>query len=256
MSLIDGAGATPDTGAKASPAAEGAAAGTTLPAGSSTPVASETPVGDWYYADGIKGEGARPEWLKDKYKSAADQAKAYTEIEKKLGAFKGAPEEYDLAIADHPELKFSAEDPLLKDFLASAKKNGVSQEYVSELLGVYAQALTFNMPDTEAEMKKIGVNAQQDLQILSQWAGDILSPEEFNVFKSMVTTSDAYSVFNKLRNAGVTSEISEGQPRVPHESSTSILTLVNDPRYDTDPAFRDDVRKKLSIAMAREGGKK
>lgn len=256
MSLLDGAGATPDTGAKASPAAESAGTPATPPAGSATPPATETPSGDWYYDHNIKGEGAKPDWMKDKYKNVTDQAKAYNEIEKKLGAFKGAPEEYDLTIASHPDLKFSAEDPLLKDFIDSAKKNGLSQEYMSELLGVYAHALTYNMPDSDAEMKKIGVNAQQDLQILGQWAGDILSPEEFNVFKSMITTSDAYSVFNKLRNSGVQAEIPDGTSHTPHESSAQVLQMINDPRYETDENYRADVRKKLSVAMAREGGKK
>lgn len=216
-----------------------------------------SPTGDWYYDNNIKGDGAKPDWFKgDKYKTVTDQAKAYSEVEKKLGAFKGAPEKYDLTIAEHPELKFSEEDPLLKDFLDSAKENGVSQEYVTELLGVYAQALTYNTPDPDAEMKKIGVNAEQDLQILSQWAGNILAPEEFNIFKSMITTADAFKVFDKLRNAGTGSEVAPPQGQVPHESSQQVLAMINDPRYDTDEQFRSEMRRKLSMAMAREGGKK
>ena len=35
-----------------------------------------------------------PEWYKaDKYKSVAEQAKAYTELEKKFGGFTGAPKD-------------------------------------------------------------------------------------------------------------------------------------------------------------------
>ena len=37
-------------------------------------------------------EGERPEWLKDKYKTVEDQAKAYNDAEKKLGGFSGSPE--------------------------------------------------------------------------------------------------------------------------------------------------------------------
>jgi hypothetical protein len=257
MSLIADAGtATPDTAAKAAPAATPDAAATPQASGDSQP-AVVTPTGDWYYDHNIKADGTKPDWFKgDKYKTVTDQAKAYAEVEKKLGAFKGAPEKYDLTIADHPELKFSEEDPLLKDFLENAKKNGVSQEYVSELLGVYAQALTFNLPDADAEMKKIGVNAEQDLQILSQWAGNILAPEEFNIFKSMITTADAFKVFDKLRNAGTGADINPAVPNASHETSQQVLALINDPRYESDPDFRADMRKRLSQAMAREGGKK
>lgn len=254
MSLLDSAGgATPDTGKATPPAATPAAA---TPAANGTPPV-ETPSGDWYYDNNIKGDGAKPDWLKsDKYKSVTDQAKAYTEIEKKLGAFKGAPENYDLTIADHPEMKFSAEDPLIKDFIESAKKNGVSQEYVSELLGVYAQALTYNVPDKEKEMQKLGANAEQDLQILGQWAGNILTPDEFGIFKAMINTADAFKVFDKMRNAGTGSEVAPPGGKPPTETSAQVLELIKDERYEKDEAFRTDVRRRLSIAMAHEGGKK
>lgn len=258
MSLIPDAGnATPDTGKTPPPAATPAttnAATPTPPAGDGLPV---TPTGDWYYDHNIKGDGAKPDWFKgDKYKTVTDQAKAYSEVEKKLGAFKGAPDKYDLAIEGYPDLKFSEEDPLLKGFLENAKKQGVSQEYVTELLGVYAQALTHNMPNPDDELKKIGVNAQQDLQILSQWAGNILSADEFNVFKNMVTTAEAFKIFDKLRNVGTGADVAPPTSHVPHETSSQVLQLINDPRYDTDAQFRDEVRKKLSQALAREGSKK
>src|SRR5690348_8808916 len=37
---------------------------------------------------------ARPEWLKDKYQTVEEQAKAYLDLEKKLG--EGVPETYDV----------------------------------------------------------------------------------------------------------------------------------------------------------------
>ncbi len=255
MSLIADAGTSaPD--AKSAPAA-GAAPASDPAAAPATPPGVSAPTGDWYYDHNIKGDGVQPDWFKgDKYKTVTDQAKAYSEVEKKLGAFKGAPEKYDLTIEGYPDLKFSEEDALLKDFLDSAKENGVSQEYVTELLGVYAQALTYNTPDSDAEMKKIGVNAEQDLQILSQWAGNILSPDEFGIFKGLVTTADAFKIFDKLRNAGVAPEVNDNTRNVPYETKDQVLAMISDPRYDTDEQFRAEVRAKLSRAMAREGAKK
>ena len=50
--------------------------------------------GEYFLTEGIKGTGDTPEWFKaDKYKSIADQAKAYTELEKRFGGFKGAPKD-------------------------------------------------------------------------------------------------------------------------------------------------------------------
>ena len=57
--------------------------------------------GEFFLSEGIKGVGDLPEWYKaDKYKSIAEQAKAYTELEKKFGGFTGAPKDgYSLAEA-------------------------------------------------------------------------------------------------------------------------------------------------------------
>lgn len=53
--------------------------------------------GEYFLTEGIKGAGDTPEWFKaDKYKSIADQAKAYTELEKRFGGFKGAPKDLSL----------------------------------------------------------------------------------------------------------------------------------------------------------------
>ena len=50
--------------------------------------------GEYFLSDGIKGSGDTPDWYKgDKYKSVAEQAKAYTELEKKFGGFTGAPKD-------------------------------------------------------------------------------------------------------------------------------------------------------------------
>lgn len=57
----------------------------------SAPTLSE---GEYFLSDGIKGTGDVPEWyIADKYKSVSEQAKAYTELEKKFGGFKGSPKD-------------------------------------------------------------------------------------------------------------------------------------------------------------------
>ena len=66
----------------------------------STPELGE---GEYFLSDGIKGTGETPEWYKgDKYKSVAEQAKAYTELEKKFGGFTGAPK--DVCQLTEPDL--------------------------------------------------------------------------------------------------------------------------------------------------------
>ena len=59
-----------------------------------TTPASDAP--SWFIDEGRAGVGERPSWLSDKFKTAADMAKSYSELEKKFGT---APEEYDFSKA-------------------------------------------------------------------------------------------------------------------------------------------------------------
>ena len=52
-------------------------------------------VATWNLSEDTPGKGDAPEWFKaDKYKTVADQAKAYKDLEGRFGSFTGAPEEY------------------------------------------------------------------------------------------------------------------------------------------------------------------
>lgn len=199
----------------------------------------------WYYDDGKPGEGERPEWLSSKYKTAAEQAKAYNEAQKKLGAFKGAPEEYDLEIPDMPDAKFQKDDPLLSSFLEDAKKNNVSQEYVTNLLKTYVNMQKASRPDPDKEMEKLGVNAKQDIQILAQWGDNVLTKEESTLFKNMMTTAESVRLFEKFRGLLTQADTQPNNPRTPRESEAEVRKMIHDPRYDTDESFRSMVREKL-----------
>ena len=81
----------------------------------STETQTET-ASEWSYADGVPGNGDAPEYFKsDKYKTLADQAKAYTDLEKKFGSFTGAPEEYAL----NEDLQANKDNPLFTKFAES-----------------------------------------------------------------------------------------------------------------------------------------
>ncbi len=200
----------------------------------------------WYYDDTMPGVGNKPEWLLPKFKNAAEQAKSFAELEKKFGAFKGAPDEYSLDIADLPQgFKYEAEDPAIKDFLADAKKNNVSQEYVSNLLKTYAQMQLRNKPDPVQELAKLGVNAKHDIQILAQWGTNVLTPDEFVQFKNMMTTAESVRLLEKLRGLATGADTAPGNPNTPQESEGEVLRMIHDPRYDSDENYRNMVREKL-----------
>lgn len=214
--------------------------------GQGAPSETTAPGSSWFYDENMPGEGERPEWLKEKYKSAADQAKAYNELDKKLGKFQGAPETYDTTISDMPDFKFEEGDPMLSDFLKMAKDANASQEFVSSVLNHYVKTQSFYAPDPQQELEKIGVNAKQEINQLREWAGQRLSKEEMEVFGSMVTTAESFRVLQKLRRAATSQPeiavdkggVNKGQQGI---SERQLNEMIADPRFNTDPLFRKEV---------------
>ena len=217
--------------------------------GQGTAPENQVPASSWYYDENLPGEGDKPEWLKDKYKSATEQAKAYNELDKKLGKFKGAPDEYDLTISDMPDFKFEDGDPMLGDFLKMAKDANASQDFVSNVLSHYIKSQQFYAPDPQQELEKIGVNAKQEIAQLREWAGQRLTTDEMQIFGSMVTTADSFRVLQKLRRAATSQpEIAVTKGNVNHNqgaiSERQLNELIADPRFNSDPLFRAEVEAK------------
>ena len=199
----------------------------------------------WYYDENVAGTNEKPEWLQEKYKSVSEQAKAYGEIQKKLGAFKGAPDEYAINIKEEG-VKLSDNDPILKEFLTDAKENNVSQEYVDKLLNTYAKGLRYGKPDPKKELEALGPNAAQDLTSLSNWAGNTLSKDELSTFQKMMTTAESVRVFQKIKSLTNKAPTQPGATMANQPTKESILKKVRDPRYKDDPAFRKQVRDELT----------
>jgi len=119
--------------------------------------------GEYFLSDGVKGQGDAPEWyMGDKYKSVADQAKGYSELQKKFGSFTGTPKDgYTL-----PE-GVEEGDELYKQLQEFATESNMSQDGMAkawELLS--AQSGVNEEISKEAEMAKLGDNAQERINQL------------------------------------------------------------------------------------------
>ena len=219
----------------------------------STDEKTEAVAEDWYHADGVKGEGPRPDWMKEKYKSVADQAKAYNDLEKRLGSFKGAPEKYDLSIEGHPEIQFADNDPLMTEWVKEAKAANMSQEFFTKSLTTYMNALTVNEPDPEVEMQKLGPTAKQDVATISQWARNNFSDEEYGTFKSLMNTADSVRLFEKIsQKLRASNNAPPNNKSTSYESEESVLALIGTERYNTDPIHRKEVDRRLAAAIGNK----
>jgi len=143
--------------------------------------------GEFFLSEGIKGSGDIPEWYKpDKYKSISDQAKAHTELEKKFGAFIGAPKDGYEA----PE-GVDKDDALFQSLVEFGKDTNMSQEGLGkawELLTT--QSGVAEEVSQEDELAKLGDNAQERITNVSN-ALKFKLGEDYDKVKDLVTNADS-----------------------------------------------------------------
>jgi len=167
--------------------------GTLLDAG--TPELSE---GEYFLSDGIKGTGDAPEWYKgDKYKSVAEQAKAYTELEKKFGGFTGAPKDGYAS----PE-GIESDDALLQELTEFATKTNMSQEAFGdawELLSAQGEAV--EQVTQEQEIARLGDNAGERIKNVEGYLKNNLDANDYEVVRDLVTDAKSIELVEYLVRA-------------------------------------------------------
>lgn len=209
----------------------------------------------------------RPDWLPEKFNSAEDMANAYNELEQKLG---GQQKE------DNTE---DAEDAL-EEVAESLEQQGIdfdalSQEFYDngELSDEAYQALEeANIPRHLVDQfidGQVAVAARIQSEAFNQvggeeayndmigWASDALPETSIDAFNRAISSGDAetanlaiqglYAQYRSENGSepslvmGETSSVTGGV----FESAAQLTAAMRDPRYATDPAYRQEVSRKL-----------
>ena len=188
----------------------------------------------WYVAEGVPGQGEPPEWFNSaKYKTVADQAKAQRELEKKLGAFTGAPEgDYELNLPEGIQGEFDTEDPLLKGFMAEAKELGINQEAFDRLVGLYATQQAESMQrNMQQEIQALGDRAQARLKDIGDWGKANLTDDQFQELRNVASTAAGVQLLEAL----IGKSRSATTPRGDETAKTGVSPQkLNELRFATD----------------------
>lgn len=209
----------------------------------------------WAIDDNTPGQGARPDWLPTKYNKVADVAKAYTELEKRLGGFTGAPENYDLS-----GLEVDGDALLVKEMTAVAKELNMSQDGFNKFLGRLHSAVETETEMTiDHEVKKLGKDGERMLTEYQNWTKNYLKPEEAEVVKEWITNAESLQVFNRMMAHTHMAAVPTSQSIGMANNFESVASLraeltANVQRYDTDKAYQRDYSARLARAVQREGG--
>lgn len=202
----------------------------------------------------------RPEWLPEKFKSPEELAKAYGELESKLGAQKPEePQETEAAPAELTQDKFAAfeaefaeKGELSPESLKALEDMGIPKRLVdSYIYGVSAAA--------EREVQKVYsvVGGEQKYQEMVQWAAQNLPADEITSLNELLGQGGDKALFAvkslkrsyELTNGSAPSRLIQGDG--PGDVDTyqdyqQLLLDMGSKKYQEDPGFRDRVAKKLA----------
>tara|TARA_Y100001973_G_scaffold106610_1_gene185813 strand:+ start:10897 stop:11643 length:747 start_codon:yes stop_codon:yes gene_type:complete len=154
--------------------------------------------GEYYLSEGVKGTGEIPEWYKaDKYKSVAEQAKAYPELLAKFGGFTGAPKD------GYERPANAMEDDALYDAMNEyGTKYNMSAEAFKEgweLLTTQAQVA--EEVTKEEEMAKLGNDAGQRINSVNGCLRNGLDNDDYQEAADLITNADNIRLVELVRKA-------------------------------------------------------
>lgn len=214
--------------------------------------------------------------LAGKYKDAQELEKAYMELQSKLGE-KGNEETASAEEEKPEEPKLSTGASLITEAQKEYYDNGnkLSEETMakfsemssSDLLQAYIEINANNPPQAEAQAADIteaqisdikkSAGGDQAYANVVNWAKNNLEQNQVNAFDEVVNTGSIEAI--KLAVAGLKAQYDnangvEGRMvtgKAPtnsgdiYRSQAELVAAMNDPRYDRDPAYRQDVIEKL-----------
>ena len=221
------------------------------------------------------------ELLAGKYKNAEDLEKAYVELQKKLGEKEdGVSQE---GREETEEVKDS-EEPKAEKSPAVALLESANEEYFAndnklspETLEKFSEMSSQDLVQAYMEMQKNAPPAQSEVDVTTQeinkiqnsvggeaeynklvnWASENLKPHEVKAFDNLVGTGNAAAIQlgvdalkSKYDNAnGYEGRMLSGKAADNtgdiFKSQAQLVQAMSDPRYDADPAYRQDVIAKL-----------
>jgi plasmid maintenance system antidote protein VapI len=214
----------------------------------------------------------RPEWLPEKFKSPEDMAKAYGELETKLGQTEPKQEQVketkkdDLSIDNAEKAVENAGlnmDTLQQEYNESGQLNDKSYEALAKV-GIpkdYVDAFIKGqeaIATQTANTLKQEVGGDEAYKNMMTWASENLNEAEINAYNRTVNGKDIEAT--KLAIAGLNAKYKNAEGIEPNlakgdRPSTSnatgfrswaeVTAAMSDPRYSKDVAYQADVQAKL-----------
>lgn len=174
--------------------------------------------------------------LAGKYQNAQELEKAYVELQRKLG---GQSEDETEDVSEEAEQEETEEET----------------EEVEETEEEEQEVVTMSQDDIDALKGMVG--GDEAYSEMMEWASENISEDEQQIYDYVMNLDDPWAAFfavKALQNKYVSETGYEGEmltgrsapvSRDVFRSQAEVVQAMSDPRYDSDPAYRNDVFEKL-----------
>ena len=214
-----------------------------------------------------EAEEERPEWLDEKFESPEDMAKAYKELQKKMSKPKAEKKESAKAEeASAPEATTGAIDAARNEFTENGELSdkafdaleaaGLPREFVEQYIAGQ-QAMSVQQAATIQE----SIGGAGNYEAMAEWAGENLADGDLDAFNAIVegqsveqarvAVKGLYAQFQAAGGKGpalVQGSTSGDAGVKPFGSTAQVTEAMRDPRYASDPAYRENVEKRMSVS--------
>ena len=221
-------------------------------------------------AIGEEMQEAQDQRLAGKYKNAEELEAAYLELQKKLGD----PErgEQPTETEEQKETEEKTTESTLFDRLYEESKGEFTDETLKELAESDPQDLAKMyldyrhnnsapekqvLTEQDSQILKKSVGGEQAYSEMMQWASSNLNEQEIGMYDSVMDTGNAAAAYFAMQalsyrykdSVGVDGNLLQGKAATNStqgfKSQAEVVSAMQDPRYDRDPAYRQEVMAKL-----------
>ena len=194
----------------------------------------------------------RPQWLPEKFKDPTELAKAYSELEKKVGS---------------KTSDFSGLDQYSQEF---AQNGDLSEESIQAIVGMgLPEPLVRAYVDGQKAVMDSNINAvmetaggRDEYNAMIEWAGNTFPEAQIDAFNTIIEGGNMSAI--QMAVAGLKAQyqqangsrgrLIQGETSGPSggafRSVAEIVSAMKDPRYAKDPAYRKDVEQRVALSNA------
>lgn len=212
-------------------------------------------------------EEERPEWLDEKFESPEEMAKAYKALQQKMSKPKAEKKESAKAEeASAPEATTGAIDAARNEFAEAGELSdktfdaleaaGLPREFVEQYIAGQ-QAMSVQQAATIQE----SIGGAGNYEAMAEWASENLADGDLDAFNDIVeghsveqarvAVKGLYAQFQAAGGKGpalVQGSTSGDAGVKPFGSTAQVTEAMRDPRYASDPAYREQVEKRMSVS--------